>query len=42
MGNLIIDPLAIAALVGFAILLGITAGLVLWLWNKAGKPPGAL
>ena len=40
MGNLIIDPLAIAALVGFGLLILISLGITLWLIRKAGKAPG--
>ena len=40
MGNLIVDPLAIAALVGFGVLLLITIGITVWLIRKAGKAPG--
>lgn len=40
MGNLIIDPLAIAALVGFSSLLLISGAIFVWLWRKAGKAPG--
>ena len=40
MGNLVIDPLAIAALVGFGCLLLISAGLIIWVWRQAGKAAG--
>ena len=40
MGNLIVDPLAIGALVGFASLLVISIGIFAWLIVKAGKAPG--
>ncbi len=40
MGNLIVDPLAIAALVGFATLVLISVGIFVWLMHKAGKAPG--
>jgi hypothetical protein len=40
MGNLIIDPLAIAALVGFGVLILISLGIMVWLIRKAGKAPG--
>lgn len=40
MGNLIFDPLAIAALVGFGFLLLISIGITVWLIRKAGKAPG--
>lgn len=40
MGNLTVDPLAIAALVGFGSLLLISGGLVAFLIMKAGKAPG--
>lgn len=40
MGNLVFDPLAIAALVGFGFLLLISIGITVWLWRKAGKAPG--
>lgn len=40
MGNLIIDPLAIAALVGFGSLILISVGIFAWLWRKAGKAAG--
>lgn len=36
--NLILDPLAIAALTGFVILLGITTGLFVWLLRKSRLP----
>ena len=42
MGNLIVDPLAIAALVGFGTLLLITGGITVWLIRKASKGPGEL
>jgi len=42
MGNLIFDPLAIAALVGFGVLLLIAVGIFVWLMRKAGKAPGDL
>ena len=40
MGNLIIDPLAIAALVGFGSLILISIAIFVWLWRKSGKAPG--
>lgn len=40
MSNLIFDPLAIAALVGFGSLLLISGGIFVWLFRKAGKAPG--
>lgn len=40
MGNLHVDPLAIAALIGFGTLLLISAGLVGFLIVKAGKSAG--
>ena len=40
MGNLTVDPLAIAALVGFGSLLLISGGITLWLIKQAGKAPG--
>lgn len=40
MGNLIYDPLAITALVGFGSLLLISGGIFVWLFRKAGKAPG--
>ena len=42
MGNLVFDPLAIAALVGFGTLIAISVGLTVWLIRKAGKGPGEL
>ena len=42
MGNLTVDPLAIAALVGFGTLIAITLGLFIFIWRKAGKKPGEL
>ncbi len=36
--DLILDPLAIAALIGFAILLAITTGLFVWLLRKSRLP----
>lgn len=42
MGNLHVDPLAIAALVGFGTLILIGGGLTVWLIKKAGKAPGEL
>ena len=42
MGNLTVDPLAIAALVGFGALVLIALGLFVWIWRKAGKKPGEL
>lgn len=40
MGNLYVDPLAIAALVGFGSLLLISVGITVWLIKQAGKAPG--
>lgn len=40
MGNLIVDPLAIAALVGFGSLLLITIGITVWLIRQSGKAAG--
>jgi len=40
MGNLSVDPLAIAALVGFGSLLAIGIGLTWWLVVQSGKAPG--
>ena len=37
---MIIDPLAIAALIGFGILLLISFGLIAWVWKQSGKAPG--
>lgn len=37
MGNLVFDPLAIAALVGFASLLLISIGIFVWVALKATK-----
>jgi hypothetical protein len=42
MGNLHVDPLAIAALVGFGSLIMIGVGLTVWLVRMAGKAPGDL
>ncbi len=42
MSDLIFDPLAIAALAGFGILLLISIGIFIWLWRKAGKAAGEL
>ena len=39
-GKLFIDPLAIAALVGFGTLILITLGLTIWLIRKSGKSAG--
>lgn len=36
--NMILDPLAIAALIGFVILIGITVGLFVWLMRKSRLP----
>jgi hypothetical protein len=36
--DMVLDPLAIAALVGFVILLGITIGLFVWLMRKSRLP----
>lgn len=45
MGNLVVDPLAIAALVGFAILILMMVGLAVWVVVlsrlPASKPAGA-
>lgn len=41
-GKLFIDPLAIAALVGFGTLVLIMLGIFIWLWRKAGKDAGEL
>jgi len=40
MGNLTVDPLAIAALVGFGTLLLVMAGITVWLLRQSGKRPG--
>ena len=40
MGNLIFDPLAIAALAGFGILILISVGIFVWLMRKASKASG--
>ncbi len=40
MGNLIFDPLAIAALAGFGILILISVGIFVWLMRKASKAAG--
>jgi len=40
MGNLSVDPLAIAALVGFGTLIGICVGISIWVYKKSGKPAG--
>ena len=40
MGNLYVDPLAIAALVGFGSLVLISIGITVWFVVKAGKAPG--
>lgn len=40
MGNLTVDPLAIAALVGFGILIAIMAGLAIWVVMLSGLPAG--
>lgn len=37
---MIIDPLAIAALIGFLILVLISVGLVAWVWKQSGKAAG--
>lgn len=42
MGNLVIDPLAIAALVGFGSLVLIVVGISVWFVRQAGKKPGEL
>lgn len=42
MGNLVVDPLAIAALVGFGTLIMVGVGLTVWLIRKAGKAEGEL
>jgi hypothetical protein len=42
MGNLSVDALAIAALIGFSSLLLIGAGLTAWLWKQSGKSEGDL
>jgi len=36
---LVVDGLAIAALVGFVILVGICLGLAIWVWRKAATAP---
>ena len=40
MGNLSVDGLAIAALVGFSTLLLIGVGLTAWLFKQSGKSVG--
>ncbi|MDP1555450.1 MAG: hypothetical protein Q8S09_07695 [Hyphomonas sp.] len=40
MGNLTIDPLAIAALVGFGTLLIVMAGITFWILRQSGKSSG--
>ncbi len=40
MGNLTVDPLAIAALVGFGSLILISAGLIFWVVKQSGKTAG--
>ena len=40
MGNLTVDPLAIAALIGFGSLVLISVGLAAWLWKQSGKSAG--
>ena len=40
MGNLTVDPLALAALAGFAVLILLFAGLTVWFLRQAGKAPG--
>ena len=37
---MILDPLAIAALIGFGFLLLISIGLILWVWRQSGKSAG--
>lgn len=39
MGNLSIDPLAIAALGGFVVLVGIGIGITIWFTKQAYKTP---
>jgi type IV secretory pathway TrbD component len=41
MGNLSVDPLAIAALVGFVILIAIGVGITIWFVKQAYKAPEA-
>jgi hypothetical protein len=40
--KLTVDALAVLALIGFTVLVGLTMGLFFWLWHKAGKEPGEL
>ena len=40
MSNLTVDPLAIAALVGFGILVLMTLGIAIWFVRQAGKSAG--
>jgi len=40
MENLTIDPLAVAALVGFGTLLVVTAGITIWILRQSGKSAG--
>lgn len=40
MGNLTVDSLAIAALGGFIVLLGIGGAITWWFIKQAGKAPG--
>lgn len=40
MGNLTVDPLAIAALVGFGTLMVVVAGITFWLVVQATKSAG--
>jgi len=41
MGKLTVDPLAIAALIGFGSLLLISIGITVWIWRKAMSAPVA-
>ncbi|MEQ9506636.1 MAG: hypothetical protein RLO80_10235 [Hyphomonas sp.] len=40
MNNLTVDPLAIAALVGFGSLLVVMLGITVWIVRQAGKSSG--
>ena len=42
MGNLTVDPLAIAALVGFGSLVLICVGITVWFVRQSMKKPGEL
>lgn len=42
MGNLTVDPLAIAALVGFGALMLIGVGITVWIIRQSAKKPGEL